>query len=76
MKNQINEIVNNSNGETLKLEVKRNNETIFINIKPIKQENRYYLGINFGAIESNVKDNLYYGYIETMRFYEIFTTRH
>ena len=72
-KSQIDDILEENNGEELKIIVERNNEEIQINLTPTLEENenttrKYYLGIIFKLTEKGFAENIYYGFWDTVEF--------
>lgn len=64
---QIIEQINNIKTENIKFTVKRNNETLDVEITPEIMEN-YYLGIELKKEENTILNNLYYATFSTRDF--------
>jgi len=73
-KSDVDNILFNSNGEELNILLNRNNENIEIKVQPVSvmhnEKTRYILGIEVVQAERNLKNNLYYGFWETVGFTE------
>ncbi len=69
VKNQqeVVDIINNSEDETLTFLVKRGNEEKLINVTP-DINHMYYLGVYFKLAENNLPNNLYYALFKTRDF--------
>ncbi len=69
VKNQqeVVDIINNSESETLAFLVKRGNEEKLINVTP-DINHMYYLGVYFKLAENNLPNNLYYALFKTRDF--------
>lgn len=72
IKSDVDHIMFNSTGEDIEIVVERNNENIQFLIKPVSIEyngkTRYFIGVEVEKAESNLKNNLYYGFWETVDF--------
>ena len=72
IKSDIDSILAMSIGEILNILVKRNDKKIQLKSKPIALEYNgnkiYILGVNVKRAEQNIKNNLYYGFWETVDF--------
>lgn len=64
--NRVVEMVNNSE-EKIKFTVKRDSETIDIELQP-KEVPRYYLGITLKKADKTFTNDIYYGFFETRDF--------
>ena len=61
------ELIQNSENEKIQIEIKRNNEIKIFEVEPQIQTN-YKLGVVFGIAENNFKNNIYYGFWDTVEF--------
>lgn len=72
IKSDVDEILLQSNGETLDMLVNRNGENLALKVMPIAIEygriTRYILGVEVAQAEKNFANNLYYGSWETVAF--------
>lgn len=72
IKSEVDEILLQSNGETLDILVNRNGEKLSLKVMPIPMEyagiTRYILGVEVAQAEKNFANNLYYGSWETIAF--------
>lgn len=72
IKSDVDEILLQSNGETLDMLVNRNGENLALKVTPIAMEygeiTRYILGVEVAQAEKNFANNLYYGSWETVAF--------
>ncbi len=72
IKSDVDSILLKSEGENLDVEVERNGEKIVLNMTPVAIEygemTRYILGVEVAQAENNFKNNLYYGFWETVEF--------
>lgn len=64
---EISKIINSSESDVIKVEIKRNIETLEFEIKP-EINKRYVLGIYVNTAENNFKNNTYYAYWNTLYF--------
>lgn len=62
--------INKSKGNDITLEIKRNEEILNLEVKPIKNEETeiYYIGIILKQEENNLANNIYYGFWNTVDF--------
>ena len=72
LKSDIDKIV--KSGKEIELTIERNNEIIKVNITPKKDDktNRYLIGVNFLPAKNNLKNNIYYGFWDTVDFTKTF----
>ena len=68
LKSDIDKILQKSNGEELNLLIKRNEEEKNVIVNPTKYDDGYILGIKVTLSEKNFKNNIYYGFWETIDF--------
>lgn len=68
LKSDIDKILQKSNGEELNLLIKRNEEEKNVIVNPTEYEGGYILGIKVTLIEKSLKNNIYYGFWETIDF--------
>ncbi len=68
IKSDIDEEIQKSNGEKINLLVERNGENKNIEVIPTKTEYGYILGITVAVKDKNLKNNLYYGFWDTIDF--------
>ncbi len=72
IKSDVDSILLKSNGENLDVLVERNGEEIALNVKPVAIQygeiTRYILGVEVAQAENNFRNNLYYGFWETVEF--------
>ena len=72
LRSDIDKVLQNSNGEEIKLTIKRNEEIIEINILPTEEElegvKTYKLGVAFAIAENSFSNNIYYGFWDTAEF--------
>ncbi len=72
IKSDVDNILFQSNGEPLKVWVERNGENIELKVIPTAiqygEMTRYILGVEVEQAKSNLKNNLYYGFWETVEF--------
>ena len=72
IKSDVDEIMYESDGQTLDVLVQRNNEKVKLQVEPVKFEienyTRYMLGIEVEMNEKSLQNNLYYGFWETAGF--------
>ncbi len=69
LKTDLDNAVNNAQENTIQFVIKRNNEYINVDIKPTKLEDgRYVIGVNLKPAESNLANNIYYGFWNTANF--------
>lgn len=61
------ELINESKNEKIKLEIKRNNKNLIIEITPEIQK-EYKLGVIFKTAENSFKNNVFYGFWDTIDF--------
>lgn len=67
LKSDIDKKLQSSNGETVTLTIKRDNEIIQINVAT-KAEQSYKLGVTFKLAEKTFANNIYYGFWDTINF--------
>ena len=68
LKSDIDKILQKSNGEELNLLIKRNEEEKNVIVNPTEYEGGYILGIKVTLSEKSLKNNIYYGFWETIDF--------
>lgn len=72
IKSDVDSILLKSNGENLAIVVERNGEKIDLNVTPVAIEygemTRYILGVEVAQAEKSLRNNLYYGFWETVEF--------
>ena len=72
IKADVDSVLYQSNGEDLQILVNRNGEEITLFITPIKYQNgdyiRYLLGVEVAQAEKNLRNNVYYGFWNTVEF--------
>ena len=72
IKSDVDNILSNSNGESLDILVERSGEELNLDVVPIKLEYdgyvRYILGVEVEREEPSIQANLYYGFWETCDF--------
>ena len=64
---KIVELITTNQNEKIKVEIKRNGETKTFEIVPQIQTS-YKIGVTFGIVEKNFKNNVYYGFWDTIDF--------
>ena len=67
-KEDLNSIMEKSNGEIINLKIKRNDEILEFNIKPTEVNSSYYLGVTLKQSDKNLINHLIYGRMETKKF--------
>lgn len=75
VKQDVDNIVASSIGEELDVELERNGEILNLKVPKVKIEissefEKYILGVEIKREEKNFKNNLYYGYWETIGFFK------
>ena len=68
LKSDIDKILQKSNGEELNLLIKRKEEEKNVIVNPTEYEGGYILGIKVTLSEKSLKNNIYYGFWETIDF--------
>lgn len=72
IKSDVDSILLKSKGENLAVEVERNGEKIVLNVMPVAIEygemTRHILGVEVAQAEKSFRNNLYYGFWETVEF--------
>lgn len=72
IKSNVDDILFKTNGEKIDLLVERNGEKVNLSMKPVAiqlgETTRYILGVEVEQDEQNIKNNLYYGFWETVEF--------
>lgn len=72
IKSNVDDILFESNGEKIDLLVERNGEKLNLSMKPVAiqlgETTRYILGVEVEQDKQNIKNNLYYGFWETVEF--------
>ena len=72
IKSDIDNILFQSNGDDLNVVVNRNGQTMELIVKPVEikygEISRYILGIEVEQAPKNLKNNVYYGFLETEEF--------
>lgn len=72
VKSDVDNILFRSNGEALEILVERNGENIELNVMPTLiqygEMSRYILGVEVEQAEKSFKNNVYYGFWETIEF--------
>ena len=68
LRSDIDKEIQRSNGNELVLTVIRNNKEEEIKLTPTFEENRYIIGVTFKIVENNFKNNVYYGFYDTVDF--------
>lgn len=58
----------NFSGDNLQIKIERDGEILEFNIKPTKEENHFYIGVNLIPAEDNIRNRLENGIIETKEF--------
>lgn len=72
-KKDINDILQNVNGEEITVLIERNNEKIEYRLKPTEVEygennKMYVLGVNMKQVENTFLNRIYYGFYDTFKF--------
>ena len=72
-KKDINDILQDANGEEITILIERNNEKIEYRLKPTEIEygennKMYVLGVNMKQIENTFLNRIYYGFYDTVKF--------
>lgn len=68
LKSEIDEEIQKSNGEKINILVERQGKEELIEVTPTKTEYGYILGIAVESKEKNFKNNIYYGFWDTIDF--------
>lgn len=72
IKSDVDSILYVSNGERINVLVERNEEELLLEVTPVSIQyedfTRYILGVEVEKAENNFKNNLYYGFWETVNF--------
>lgn len=72
VKSDVDNILLNSNGEKMEVVVQRNGKNIKLEITPVEirygEITRYILGVEVEQAEKNIKNNIYFGFWETIAF--------
>lgn len=70
LKSDFDKMIAKSEGEKIKLTIKRDNKKIEKEIKPVlikdSENKRYIIGVQFKISENNFKNNIYYGFWDTI----------
>lgn len=72
IKNDFEDMIEKSEGKEITIKLKRKNKIINIKLVPVLIENenykKYIIGITFEIAENNFKNNIYYGFWDTINF--------
>ncbi len=68
----VREEIQKSEGKEIKIVVKRDNLTLTFQVKPIKEEDRWVIGIVSGFEKLNIFKAIYYSFLEVLRVMVLF----